>query len=469
MVTILPQSTSLANVLGMQAGQALQQGLQQAGQTQYQRGLLQEALGKVKDIAAPKQGQKTSPLDLSLAFLEATAGIPGAEKYVGTVLPMILNQAKLQGYFGTDQAAQGVPGAQSISSITGKPSELIPQVAQEPISQAQQQVALQQQVMAPISNLPKNVNEYTPLQLAAVTRPEMTQFYSGGLLPNPMSVEDKENYMSRLSNLLVGEPLQDIINFGRTEIERIDQQTQQKIKDWENAAIDRGIESDELPLFMRLSKKFRDAPTLTEGVDRSFRSFKAIKQTLDSFDKIILPKGPFARKYGEQKLLGGVVGELTYGSRTRDEVLDSIAKPVQNLVNIGLEDQARKKLVTLGLTPTEIEETIVPARNELKEKIYNFPSSKGMNEKKEIEMLTRFLEQNLSPNDSLLVIRDRLVNKGYDWKNFSPALNNFINKKGYQLSPRQQAEEISFREEPPRQSLAGIMKAGILDFLEGAK
>jgi hypothetical protein len=36
-VTILPQSTSLADMLGMQAGQALQQDLQQAGQAEFNR------------------------------------------------------------------------------------------------------------------------------------------------------------------------------------------------------------------------------------------------------------------------------------------------------------------------------------------------------------------------------------------------------------------------------------------------
>lgn len=56
-----------------------------------QRGELAKAFQKFKTSS---QDPNASPLDLSMNFLESIAGIPGSEKYVGQVLPLILQKAQ---------------------------------------------------------------------------------------------------------------------------------------------------------------------------------------------------------------------------------------------------------------------------------------------------------------------------------------------------------------------------------------
>ena len=86
---ILPQKTNLGSQLGQAFGQNLNQASSQTAQQGYQRGQLQQALGKLKDIP-----ETATPMQAISALIEATAGIPGAERYVGQLAPLILERSK---------------------------------------------------------------------------------------------------------------------------------------------------------------------------------------------------------------------------------------------------------------------------------------------------------------------------------------------------------------------------------------
>lgn len=86
---ILPQKTNLGSRLGQAFGQNLNQASSQTAQQGYQRGQLQQALGKLKDIP-----ENATPMQAIGALIEATAGIPGAERYVGQLAPLILERSR---------------------------------------------------------------------------------------------------------------------------------------------------------------------------------------------------------------------------------------------------------------------------------------------------------------------------------------------------------------------------------------
>ena len=93
MVQILPPKTNIGSQIGQNLGSGLAQGMERANQYNFQRGNLQRALEGVKEV-----GQKpgANAFELATSLMEATAGIPGAERYVAQLFPMLLQQMALQ-------------------------------------------------------------------------------------------------------------------------------------------------------------------------------------------------------------------------------------------------------------------------------------------------------------------------------------------------------------------------------------
>lgn len=121
MVQILPPKTNLGSQIGQTLGQGLQQGMNQG----FQRGLLQQSLGKARDLS---QQKGTSPLQLALGLMEAGAGIPGSERYLATLLPLLLQQGASGflpnlGEQGSQTNTQILPqGAQSVEPGAAAPN-----------------------------------------------------------------------------------------------------------------------------------------------------------------------------------------------------------------------------------------------------------------------------------------------------------------------------------------------------------
>ena len=86
MVQILPQKTNV----GTEIGAGLKKGIESGADIAFQRGMLRKAFEKVSDLA---KDPEASPLDRNLKTLEAFSMIPGSERYIGQVLPMLNNMA----------------------------------------------------------------------------------------------------------------------------------------------------------------------------------------------------------------------------------------------------------------------------------------------------------------------------------------------------------------------------------------
>jgi len=142
-----------------QIGQALGIGINKNfpdPQQLVQKKLLSEAFQKFRKNADMSQ----NPLDLTMNFLEATAGIPGAERYIGQVLPLVLQQAK-----GTRGAGLESPN--------------------EEISQPTNQNVVQPQPKKTISNNANQFLQQTSQELPNFPQPDTEQpnLFEGSLEP----------------------------------------------------------------------------------------------------------------------------------------------------------------------------------------------------------------------------------------------------------------------------------------------
>lgn len=115
MVQQIAPPVDVGGMIGGSFGEALQQGAQQGIQRGMLQGALQEAGQKFGDPGI-------DPIEKSLAFIQSVAGIPGSERYVASVLPMLLERLGTEQKFGgAPGAAPSAPGAGGMAAATGEP------------------------------------------------------------------------------------------------------------------------------------------------------------------------------------------------------------------------------------------------------------------------------------------------------------------------------------------------------------
>lgn len=85
MVQILPPKTDVGASIGAGLGQGLGQGISRGAELGFQRNLLNEGLKGLENLPAG-----TTPAQLAAHVIRATHGIPGAERYAGTLFNSLL-------------------------------------------------------------------------------------------------------------------------------------------------------------------------------------------------------------------------------------------------------------------------------------------------------------------------------------------------------------------------------------------
>ena len=133
MVSILPSQRSPFDVIGADVGQALQSVLPGAVQQGYNRGMLQKSLEDIRNLPSK---QNATPLDVLTSMMQAGAGIPGSERYMAQLYPLVMQQMQGKMAQGLPQAGGGQPIQQPSSSLEGATSQTFEQ------QQAQQNLPL---------------------------------------------------------------------------------------------------------------------------------------------------------------------------------------------------------------------------------------------------------------------------------------------------------------------------------------
>lgn len=406
MVQILPAPTSL----GAEVGQSLGQGIQRGAEQGHQRGQVQNALSGLGNL--PKNA---SAFDLAKELISATAGIPGAERYVGTLFPMLLAQMRGQ------QA--GLPGSQVAAG-----NEQMPQGSTE---------------QGPEGSGVVGAGGQFPRQ--------------GGYLTPPMNAEETNAFAQKYS---LGDPAKLAEGY---EIAQIQNQAAEKaLQDVESRAKSLGVTEKEMPYFLQMAQKSNEKNP-QKLIPDTMRNLESIR----SLDNALVPG--LTRGLAKKGTLG-LVPALLAGGEDRETAIRRLKPKIDHLINKGYEPIVRDKLAKIDLSRTEIEDLIHPMTPLMSSKIRFLPDSSKDTSKNE-KVLSEFMRKNVTPDTSLLVLRDKLwKEKGYDWKQINTAFQKSLDQ-GLAINNSQAAELEEFGTQPPRQSLVDIFAdwGRPFDYIRGRK
>lgn len=403
---ILPQKTNL----GTQFGQALGQGIATGAERGINRGMLSGAFKQLENLPAG-----SSPLQLATSLMEATAGIPGSERYVGQLFPLLLQQMQTQAAFGEGAKQAGQVPQSGTTGTAPSSQEQLPSTGQRDSAQ----------------------------------QAEGKKGFLAGYVPQEQINDVATEFANKTNSGFEGYNLkrQQLID-NNANIEKQRAQVEQRF-------LEGGGKPSQVPFYMQVASRApgNTAEEITRNTRPLFKKYENLTKSLENFD------------------YPGAVGRLQ-----RPEVLSRVQGTVKDLVDMGFEDTARETLSSKGLSPTEISEIIHPMSKEVKTQLDNIPDWGKLSQIKSIgsrneaiqerdNKITDFLAKNTNPNLSLLSVRSKLVDKGYDWEKVGPLMRSFYEQQGApQLSPEQVEELQTLEKEPPRDSLAYIFHSGSPDF-----
>lgn len=472
MVTILPSRVSIADQLGLSMGQGLQQGLQQAAQTQYQRGLIQDALAGAKKVLS---SQAPFP-EKALALMEAGAGIPGSEKYFGTLLDLLAKQTapttRPSSYGGAPSTQPGQPPQPRQPQQPGQPAQPI---------QPEQPGQFAQPIQAPQAAQPQvkpTYEEAIKAQEQELTTPVSQEAFISNIpqpqigLLSPLKSVDQMSDQARTMAIQNPQLYTYESAFDALQNENNAKAAQQQA--FENKIVNSGISKENIPIFSKIAEKVSnqfpsfDSNGLFIETNRKFQEYNRLadavkEQFIPGFFTSPQETGvtkPGILQPGKKQNLP--IQDYINGKITREGALKQFRPNINKLVNLGFEAEGRNILADQGLTPFEVEYVIHPPTKLLESKIKNFKGST-------VEDLSKFLYENITNQDSLLVSRDLLKDK-YNHIQFKQALDS-IPKPFYDNLQTWQQIEYSPLAEAPRDSLAQIFNSygRFIDYFKGAR
>lgn len=446
MVQILPPKTNLGSQLGQALGGGLDRGMQQGLQRSQLQGALEEARPIINDPNASFQ-------DKSLAIMKAGAGIPGSERYIGPLLQIMERQDITNRQYGTQgQGGNPSQGMQSGGVSQGASQNMPGKGPQMPGQTGAQMVS--------------------GVQPPGVPQPQEGKF--GGLLPQ---IKTQEQMVGEAKQWAMNarDPNQEAPRLQLLEAQNtIAKNSRQEL---ENKALALGVPQNNMSEFMQIMQGFRNEPDQDTAVRNAKMSFDKYLDDKNKLDAINFP---------------GLLTGIFQGKGERATQLKQAENIVQDLIKQGFESQVRTKLASEGLSPTEINELISPLDQKAKSSLGQIPNGpfsqegygpdvlqgylKGQTPQSERAFksydevlknnpeaiqkmnghIEKFLEKNISPSTSMLVLRDELWKKGYDWRQISDAMRNV--SRNMDLTTNQRNEMAQVETQPPIQSMADIFR-----------
>jgi hypothetical protein len=417
MVQIMPPRTNLGAEIGQALKSGLSRGLEQGFDVSFQRGMLQKALEQAGNTA--KQ-PGISPVDRTLGYLNAFAAIPGSEKYISTILPMLNQMAAFQEDQGQAPSTQfGKQFANQHQNETSRmPGKMIggERVPEGTLSAfPEEEVDLYEPFLGP------NVKKYNPLEISAREQHDLSR----GLQSSPMA---------------------DFMRKQNAEIENAVNTISSRQKDFANYynAIHPNMNPDDQRIAQKFyrSKDALQAPTNEEKarvVDNFVDRYRALRTNIANQT----PRSLVDKTRAEQKL--------------------ELRNQIEWLLEEGQRDLAKEYLTkSLGFGDSESEGIIEPPTSQQEKLLTNFPKLPELDLKvptfgkdsrlfqtynqKRTEKLNDYekrLEQAIKPGTakkpgtSLLVLRDLSMETGMTWPEFNTMVNKLFKEKKITLDPYQ--------------------------------
>ncbi len=469
MTVILPPPTSVGNEVGRAAGQGIAQG----GEIAFNRGLLQKGLESLKNLSPD-----ATPLEVTTSLINATHAIPGAERYVGQILPQLLAfQASRQ------KASPGIggaaPGREGEGMQMGQPGDLQTEIQSLLGEKYFPQIQPQEEI-APGQGLKpqKPLTPPTPigpseeakirnnLQKRGITQPDVID----------EQIEKIKNYQK------------DYYAAQKEGFQNIEQyQEAKKARDAEffkNAELPLGqahgtMTPSEKAIWSELSRQYEDLPD-----PQRFSSTEQLYNNLVGGPLIEFENSQLGLPIGSQLRAGEVTHRLN-DSRTsiqshlkRIEDREDLPRDLKGTIKNELRDQyframgekdfgvAQAAYATSNLSPETAKALPIappPLKTAFSQKYLTEPAAREKYTYSLANALTK-----IKPEDSLILLREKALANNYDDQSFNEALNLAINSGKLKLSDYQ-AKERNKLSIPQRLDIFTIMegKRSLWDLFKG--
>jgi len=459
MVSIIPAERTPWDVIGKKIGANISENLPGAVEQGYNRGMLQQSLAKIRDIA---KDPNATPLDAVLATMEAGAGIPGSERYLGMLAPEIMKLA----------TAKVAPKTPLASELEG--GEEMPQMGQRqqlPSFMGQQREAQKATEFFPTNVGPKE-------QVGNVAQEATTGVKMPLLTPNEYGQRARQLAAERTEQGIPTTPLQAMEEIKQHEEDKkihnakVDEELEQRVTGQEKYG-NRAVES--------LNKVLPGSPPevqayfkkLGENVSREGKSEAEIDRFLAEKAKnfansVSNIKSDISAPRIHKNLVRGFLG--TY--KNFDQAAADARKHLKPLLDAQLYDYSRNLLAEQGYYPEEREIIVNPLTEKSQALLNAVPAQPkpyrigGMagtpvkldaNAGDKNEIKTALLElKRIEPNFSLPLARKTFEDKHYGWRTFKDALND-LQEEGFTLEDDQRTQ-MGILDSPPLTELERILE-----------
>ena len=472
MVSILPNQRSPWDVIGSQIGQNLHQTLPGAVQQGYNRGQLQNSLGELSSIS--KSGG--SPLEVTLAAMKAGAGIPGSERYLGQLIPLLqqMSAANASGKVGFGQEGSGQPRVhepvepmqqrQQLPGFAGQPNQnfptnLGPQNAPGNLPQPattgkvkplrtpeeKRKDAIQGAKRSTAEGLPITPKEY----LEQFINPEEADKKSHN---DEVESERKQRVASQK-------------NYGEKAVKALEKvhsgaTAEQKsifAKKGEEAAsrgdseaeIDRYLskEADKFKNMMVNVQKDMSAPRLHNMIARAANgTYKDLKQSGDDLRSHLKP----LLDLGLYDTARDLLSNQGYGPEERDAIINPLNERANIALNrISSSKKASNQGIGAGFVNGIIPGVAGALGQEIARNVTRQPSDLSDIKEGLLEL------KKADPNFSLPLARKAFEDKNYDWRDFKDALNE-LEAEGFKLETDQEIQR-GVLDTPPLSTLEKLL------------
>ena len=450
MVQIIDPSPveSRASLLGKAMAQGMAKNFAPPEQL-VQRGMLQDALQKVRGLAE----SGASPMDIALGMMEAGAGIPGSERYLSQLLPMILQGQAAKTAYG-DQQATPQAGQQAPMPMTQEPQQnmaapLLKQMG-IPIQEGQQ---------------PQGVEPGTAIQLGDYVPVDVGAYIDPNEAKNIISNTAKAGGDINLTKKLINDYNEGLIDYNQLLNSNVDRKTAQISRQLELESRAKSFMDEQLPANTPESRKnlyyemFKRNLANSKDMTSAWQNTtKDIQYTEDQFENIpnLIPDA--TSNIGIVPLgIPDTAESMIRNSVANIMEKDPLAYPIleEMFVQKGWPvTQAAKVLNPLDPTISRVTEKVTDYRPEIYPKT---PMSEqamirnlDMIQKEQIGQvpdLVKKLKGRVNDRTSFINIYTDFRSKGW----LAPAIDEFFNqleKSGVKFSEQQQAERVKINNNP---------------------
>lgn len=417
MVQILPPRQSTGNLIGQGLGQGLASGIERGSQIGLQRNMLQNSLKEAESIA---QDPNTTPIQRNLALLKAFAGIPGSERYVGQILPLLNQQAAF------NQKGGGGQGEGYTSMPNEKGAEKTPptMVGGKPVPAPTQDIFPQEEVDLYEPFLGKGVKKYSPQEIQAVEYQDLSQG-----LPNSPRAE-----FMRKQNAEV-----------EAAVDRISERQASFANYYGSIHPNMSPDDQRVAIKFSRTKDALNAPTNQEKariVDNFVDRYRALRTNISNQNPRSIIGETREKQESEQRnqidwlLKEGqrdlakdyLTNTLHWGDAESERIIKEPSKEQVDLLT------KFEKLPELAVKVPEF------GKNARSFQTYNKERTEKLNEYD--KRLEKAIKPGTAkePGTSLLVLRDLALETGMTWVEFNDQVNKLVSEGRIKLDPYQKQE-----------------------------